>query len=124
MVRGVVNEYLEATVRLRVRGPEGLTHEVEAVVDTGYDGSLTLPAKLIAALGLPWQRRGRALLADGSETVFEIYDAEVEWDGAWRPVTADAAETAPLIGMRLLHGYELRVKVVEGGAVVVAKPDV
>ncbi|MGI9175845.1 MAG: clan AA aspartic protease [Rhodothermales bacterium] len=94
-----------------------------AVVDTGYDGSLTLPAKLIAALALEWQRRGRALLADGSESIFEIYDAEVEWDGEWKPVTVDAAETTPLIGMRLLRGYELRVEVVEGGVVTVAKQD-
>ena len=39
-------------------------------------------------------------------------------------MTVDAAETTPLVGMRLLYGYELRVEVVEGGAVVVTKADV
>lgn len=124
MVRGVVNEHLEAVIRLTVRGPEGIAREIEAVVDTGYDGSLTLPAKRIAALGLAWQRRGRAPLADGSESIFEIYNAEVCWDGEEKPVTVDAAETTPLVGMRLLRGYTLQVEVVEGGAVMIAKRDV
>ncbi len=121
-MEGRINEHLEAVISLTVSGSEGVEQEVEAVIDTGYDGSLTLPMHLIAALGLAWQRRGRALLADGSEAVFDIYEAEVEWQGENVRIAVDAAETAPLVGMRLLRGYELCLVVVEGGIVTIREP--
>jgi clan AA aspartic protease len=117
MMTGVVNAHLEALVRLTVRGPGGQEQEIEAVIDTGFDGSLSLPPPRIAALGLPWRRRGRALLADGSESVFDIYEATLMWDGALRRIAVDAADTDPLLGMALLYNYELTVQVVEGGCV-------
>lgn len=53
----------QATIRLTVLGPTGQAQEIDAVIDTGFDGTLTLPSADIIALGLPWRRRGRALLA-------------------------------------------------------------
>ena len=64
MIAGVVNDALEATIRLTVRGPSRQEESVEAVMDTGFDGYLTLPPAVIAALELPWRRKARgALLA-------------------------------------------------------------
>jgi clan AA aspartic protease len=100
-----------------VRGPAGQEQEIQAVIDTGFDGFLALPPALIAILGLSWRGRGRALLADGSETLFDIYEATVVWDGTPRRVPVDAADVHPLIGMSLLYGYELTVQAVEGGSV-------
>jgi clan AA aspartic protease len=117
MMTGVVNAHLEALVRLTVGGPGGQEQEIEAVIDTGFDGSLSLPPTLIDTLGLPWRRRGRAVLADGSESVFDIYEATLIWDGAPRRITVDAADTDPLLGMALLYNYELTVHVIEGGRV-------
>lgn len=54
MMTGVVNTHLEALVRLTVRGPGGQEEEIEGVIDTGFDGSLSLPSTLIDALSLPW----------------------------------------------------------------------
>jgi len=90
---------------------------VDAVVDSGFTASLTLPAAAVAALGLVRQSGGGAVLADGSVRQFDIYAAEVEWDGGWRPVLVSAVGDEVLVGMRLLAGYELRVAVVPGGAV-------
>ena len=70
MITGVVTANREAIIRLAVRGPAGVEQQIEAVVDTGFDGWLSLAPALIALLGWPWRRRGRALLADGSECVF------------------------------------------------------
>lgn len=119
MMTGVVNAHLEALVRLTVRGSGGQEQEIEGGIDTGFDGSLSLPPTLIDALGLPWRRRGRALLADGSESVFDIYEATIMWDGAPRRIAVDAADTDPLLGMALLYNYELTVQVVEGGRVMI-----
>ena len=80
---------------------------------------LSLPSSHVASLGLVWRRRGRALLADGSESVFDIYEATVNWDGEARRVPVDEAEAIPLVGMSLLEGYELTVQAQPGGNVTV-----
>ena len=51
MITGVVSLYREALVRVTVRGPGGPEQEIEAVIDTGFDGSLTLPLAHIVSLG-------------------------------------------------------------------------
>ena len=105
MITGVVTSFHQAIIRLIVRGPTGQAQEIEAVIDTGFDGALSLPLADITALGLPWRRRGRALLADGTTSLFDIYEATALWDGAPRRVAVDAADIDPLVGMRLLDGY-------------------
>ena len=78
-----------------------------------------LPSSLVVRLGLTWRQRGRALLADGRESVFDIYEATVNWDGEARRIHVDEAETAPLVGMSLLEGYELTLQAKPGGNVTI-----
>ncbi len=89
MIEGVVNAAREAIITLPVRGPTGQTREVEAVIDTGYTGMLTLPPSTIAELGLSWRSSGRAILANGTEDIFSTYDITLVWDGALRRAEAD-----------------------------------
>lgn len=119
MITGVVTERREAVIRVKVRGPAGQDREIKAVIDTGFDGWLSLPPSIVSELDLVWHRRGRALLADGSESVFDIYEATVEWDGQLRRIPVDQAETFPLVGMSLLEGYELVVQIQPNGPVTV-----
>jgi clan AA aspartic protease len=97
----------------------GREQTLEAVVDTGFSGSLTLPPAVIARLGLLWRTRGSATLANGSVDQFDIYAATVLWDGAPRNILVEAADTDPLVGMRLLHRHDLRMQVIEGGTVTI-----
>jgi len=60
--------------------------------------------------------RGRALLADGSESVFDIYEGTVLWNGQARRMPVHEAETIPLIGMSELRAY---CEVQRGGNVTV-----
>jgi clan AA aspartic protease len=117
MISGVVTASRQAVIRLSAYGPGGAAVEVEAVIDTGFNGELTMPSAFVTALDLTWQRRGRALLADGSESLFDSYDATVVWDGTMRQVTVDVAETEPLVGMTLLDGYEVTIQALVGGVV-------
>jgi clan AA aspartic protease len=119
MIIGMVNGYCEAIISLVVAGPKESEQEVDAVVDTGFDGSLSLPPTIITALDLPYRQRGRAILADGSETLFNIYEATVNWDGQPRRIKVDDADTDPLAGMELLYGHKLEIAVVEGGSVII-----
>ena len=107
MITGHVTAYREAVIPLNVDGPRNRGREINAVVDTGFNGFLTLPASLIQELGLVWRRRGRATLADGSDSVFDIYEATVIWDGRPRRIAVDEADCDPLVGMSLLYGCEL-----------------
>ncbi len=115
MITGIVTADREAVIRLVVNGPSGQGHEIEAVIDTGFDGWLSLPPSIISGLDLPWRRRGLALLADGSESVFDIYEATVHWHKQARRIAVDSADTAPLVGMALLEGCELKMQVRAGG---------
>ncbi|MGK7889362.1 MAG: clan AA aspartic protease [Leptolyngbyaceae cyanobacterium] len=94
---------------------------VDAVIDTGFNGFLSLPTAIITELGLSWSYRDRATLGDGSETVFDVYDAEVIWNGQYREIEINAAETEPLLGMRMLKGWRLQVDTVEGGLVTIER---
>jgi clan AA aspartic protease len=119
MIIGAVNADREAIIHLVVRGPDGQEQEVEAVIDTGFTGFLTLSPSLIAFLGLEWRGQAHAILDDGSVQAFDVYAATVIWDGQPRTVEVDAADTDPLIGMGLIYRYDLRIHVVEGGTVTI-----
>ena len=119
MIEGVVNEAHEAVVTLTMRGPAGQEIDVDAVIDTGYDGFLTLPLSLVEDLELPYRFRGQAVLANGSEETFGVYGATVLWDGQPRHIEADAMGVAPLVGMALLEAHSLHVEVADGGRVVI-----
>ena len=119
MITGVVNTDYEAVISLQVQGPSGQEREVHAVIDTGFNGFLTLPPVLVTALGLTRLSRGRAILANGLEDIFDIYGVTVLWDGQPRYIETDSVDTTPLVGMALLKGYDLHIQVVDSGRVVI-----
>jgi predicted aspartyl protease len=108
-------------IRLTVRGVGRRRQEIEAVVDSGYTGWITLPPITIAALDLRWQTFGRGVLADGSVSVFDGYQARVEWDGQLRRVFVDEFNASPLVGMALLRGYECRMQVRSRGKIIIKR---
>ncbi len=116
-MRGVVNARREAVVRLRMRGPTGVECYVDAIVDSGFTASLTLPATLVNTLRLVKQSGSGVVLADGSVCQVDTFAAEVEWDGTWLVVLVSAVGNESLLGMRLLAGHRLVVDVVAGGLV-------
>lgn len=119
MIQGAVNAAYEPIVSLAVQGSAGWIREIEAVIDTGFNGYLTLPPELVTGLGLPFVSTGRGLLADGSEVSFDVRQGTVLWDGHQRRIRVNVADTTPLVGMRLLDGHTLYVEVTDGGRVVI-----
>ena len=119
MIEGVVNAAHEAVITLTLRGPSGQAREIEAVIDTGYNGFLALPPALVAELGLPYQGDGRAVLADGREETFDVYGVTVLWDDQPIYIDADTVGLEPLVGMLLLDRHSLYVEITDGGRVVI-----
>jgi clan AA aspartic protease len=117
MMQGVVNPRREATLPLVVGNADGQRQVIDAVIDTGFNGFLTLPSAAITTLNLPWNASDIVTLGDGSETVFDLYAVTIIWDGQDREVDVAESETEPLIGMALLYGYRLQVDAIEGGIV-------
>ena len=114
MIIRTVNADREAILRLTIHNDNGQEHERDAIVDTGFNGWLSLPPDFIAALGLQPQRSGRAILADGSETAFSVFETTVLWDGQPRLIPIYQLDGDPLIGMSLMYGYELVLPVLDG----------
>ena len=52
MILGVMTAHTEATIRLPVRAVNGREQEIAVILDTGFNGALTLPPAMIAGLGL------------------------------------------------------------------------
>jgi clan AA aspartic protease len=117
-MQGCVNQRCEATLALAVKGNE-ITQMVDAVIDTGFSGFLTLPSDMISKLGFSWEGRDSATLGDGTFCTFEVYIGLVIWDGQYREIYINESETVPLIGMQLLRGYDLRIQAIKGGLVTI-----
>ena len=119
MIEGAVNANLEAVVTLPLQDSSGQTREVEAVVDTGFNGYLTLPPMLMEDLDLPVVGDSEATLADGSQAAFDVYGVTVLWDGQPMYVETGAVGGDPLVGMALLYRHNLNIDVEDGGRVVI-----
>ena len=121
MMTGIVNPNREAVLRLKVQGPNGQEEEIEAVIDTGFTGELTLPPDVIARLGLTWLTQGQAGMANGQIDTFDVYAAVLLWDGQPIRVMAEEADTDPLVGMALMYGYKLNLPVLDGATFTIRR---
>lgn len=119
MIEGAVNADYEAIITLALRGQAGQAREIEVVIDTGYNGFLSLPPALVAELELPVVGPSQATLANGVVETFDVHDATVIWDGRPRDIEVDAVGPVPLAGMLILDGHDLNIQVRNGGRVII-----
>jgi clan AA aspartic protease len=118
MITGTITNN-EALIALHVRGADQTERQIEAVIDTGYNGYLTLPGHMVSSLQLSFAGHRRGTLADGSVTVLDVYMATVVWHGQEREVLVSRTAGTPLVGMSLLQGSRMTINVVEGGDVTI-----
>jgi clan AA aspartic protease len=119
MMNGIVDQNCEATIRLVVSNESKQRQVIDAVIDTGFTGFLTLPLTVINSLNLLLYSREEGTLGDGSTCIFDVYSGLVIWDGEYRYIDVNAAETDPLVGMSLLYGYRMQLDAIEGGMVTI-----
>ena len=93
MIQGVVNAAYEPVVILEAQDTRGQVRDIEAVVDTGFNGYLTLPPGLVADLELPIVGTGSGVLADGSIVRFDIHYCTLLWNGQQTLVRVNVADT-------------------------------
>lgn len=119
MLTGFVTPQREAVVRFLVRGAGAQQEMVEAVIDTGFNGFLTLPQSRISTLALAFAGTTRTTLADGNEVRMDVFEATVLWDDQTRHVTVLATQGDVLVGMAMLAGYRVILEVEDGGSVTI-----
>ena len=62
-------------------------------------------------------------MADGSVSLFDVYQGKVLWDGRIRPVFVDEFDATPLVGMGLLKGFELNMQVRARGKITIKRQE-
>jgi clan AA aspartic protease len=117
MITGIVNFAGEAIVRVVVGDLASQRLVIDAVIDTGYTGFLTLPPSTVSALDLTWRGREEVILGDGSVYEFEVYSGRIIWDGEYRTIKIHESNTDSLLGVGMLYGYEVCIQTVQGGMV-------
>jgi clan AA aspartic protease len=119
MMQGIVDQNCEAVIRLVVGNVDSQRQMIDAVIDTGFTGFLTLPSSVLADLNLRAYRREEGILGDGSTCIFDVYRGLVIWDGELRRIDINESDTEPLVGMSLLYGYRMQLDAIEGGTVTI-----
>jgi len=65
MIHGKVNSSLEPRISIAVHDASGNKQPIEATLDTGFNGYMTLPGNAILSLGLTKSGSTRIILGDG-----------------------------------------------------------
>ena len=111
--------YLEPRVAVSVAGGSGVARTVNATMDTGFTGWLTLPPDIIRQLGLQYRGTRTVSLANGQEWPVELYLGFISWDDRILPRLIHQSDGNPLIGMNLMTGFRLTMDIRAGGDVVI-----
>jgi clan AA aspartic protease len=117
VIHGIVNANLEATIRLHVAGPNGHRQEITAIIDTGYNGALSLPTATVTALAFLPSASRIVTLGDASQRILDFYTANIHWEEQVRRIRVLCVEGSPLVGTALLQGYKLEADFTVGGTV-------
>lgn len=119
MIKGTVNPDLEAIIRLHIEDCNGQTQAFDLKIDTAFTDFISLPAAVVAGLGLPFVFNELVLIADGSIALVPVHTGVVIWDGRPRRLDVHALGREYIIGMALLAGHDLAIRVTDGGQVAI-----
>ena len=95
-IHGVVTPHRQAVIQLSVLGSTQ-RRTIPAIIDTGFNDFLALSSPLINELGLSFEAKLVATLADGQTVETSSYRAKILWDGESREVLAVACDGGPLV---------------------------
>ena len=106
-------------VTVVLQSVDGSTHPFTVVLDTGFDGELMLPRRVIRRFGFAYRGMRSGILANGSRFETPTYTTEVWWQNQQSIVSVYESESEYLLGMHLLLGQRLTMDAVEGGRIVI-----
>ncbi len=120
MLQGYVSRFggaLYPVCVVHLFSDSGVPARLETVIDTGFSGLMTLPDTTVEQMDLQKIGEARVFLADGIEREYDLYKVDVDWFGESRPIEILCMGRFPLIGMAMMEGLELRVRIEDGGII-------
>ena len=120
MIRG---RFVDSKIILPVKFilSQEIIFDVEFVVDTGFNGYLTLPVGAVGAMNLPLFSTTVTILADGTQSLIPTHVATIDWHGEEVLVPVLAMGSKPLLGTSLLSQCRLLVEFTEDGSIELEK---
>ena len=115
-MNGRVDGQMRALLRVPLAASAGGPRvEIEAWIDTAFNGGLALPRLAAAELALTPAASTEAVLTDGSRVLLEAFVCHLDWFGGTYRTQAVATDGAhPLLGTQLLEGRRLTIDYVAG----------
>lgn len=108
----------------RLHIPTSQRVTLDLVVDTGFNGELVLPTKLIRQLKWPLKGQVRVELADGSVVRTDVYEGRILWFDQERIVTVYAtASEDGLLGTQMLRSCTLFLDPDENRVILKSGPE-
>ena len=119
MFSGRVSPRFEPLVPVELVGSDGRIHEIEVVLDTGFDGELSLPAEVIHRLGFPVYDDFVSTLANGRDIGTTGWEGQIMWHGRRRNIVVLETEGSSLMGMWLLWRNRITIENYANGPVLI-----
>jgi predicted aspartyl protease len=118
MMTGKVNSKLQPTMSLSLIAPDGTEFELDALIDTGFSGDITLPIETIRQMGLTFYVQDVHTIGNNQDVAFNFYTgAKVYWHQKDVDVLVMEVEGESYMGMELLSGSSLFVEAKPNGKV-------
>jgi len=110
VLAGHIDERNQLWVTITVGGATQ-KQTIQALIDTGFTGELSLPLHVAIPLGLQLTAATKVTFANGKESEEMLFTGTLDWGTtASRPVTINVFNSdTPLVGGGLLQGYVLLV---------------
>jgi clan AA aspartic protease len=123
MVQGWLREDGQAVVELEVVRQDGSKRAVPAIIDTGFNGQVSLARRVIDELNPPltYEVTVEVELASGTVIEEDVYSGTIRFDGQEQTaeiIVTDSGDT--LIGTGLLTGKVLLINFVTRGVILKA----
>ncbi len=90
---------------------------IEFIVDTAFDGDLSVPPHVLARLDVGYQTDRLFQMADGRQVYQPAFEINLLWDGEIRLTEVVSIKNASLLGIQLMDGKLLQAEMTDGGEV-------
>jgi len=106
-MNGYVNEDREPVLEISI---PGLDEPLEAIVDTGFNGTLLIPRRYAEQAGFLLRATEHFMLADGSLMQAAVMRGKILWFGMEQEVDVVTVEAdSVLLGTEMLDGSKLEI---------------
>ena len=119
MTGGWISGNRELVMPIRLLDANEHVHRIEANIDTGFNGHLTLPPDLLRLLSLIAAKPLDLRMANDATETFPTFRGTVLWRNQRRAVRIIESEGTPLIGTALLWDSMLTAEMTDHGAVTI-----